>query len=231
METTWTVAEAAAPRGREGLLVAGLTVFNAAVALAVFGIAGWDAAGTEIALRTTARVSMVYFLLAFLATPLHRLRPGPATRGLLRYRRALGVVFGLSMSIHVLCILRLFRLFAPVRPPMVTSADFFIGIPGLVLVALMTITSLHALRRRLGPRRWGLLHRAGLWVVWAIFFLCLVDSVGRKASRHPVLEYYPFIGALAAALLVRIASGRRGGGERPHDFDDGRGADAVGLPP
>lgn len=208
METTWTVAEAAAPRGREGRLIAGLTLFNASVALGVFTLAGWDAHGTEIALRTTARVSMGYFLLAFLATPLHRLRPGPGSRWLLRHRRAFGVVFGLSMSIHVLCILRLFRLFAPVQPPMVTSADFFIGIPGLILVALMTITSLHALRLSLGPRRWGRLHRTGLWVVWAIFFLCLVDSVGRKESRHPVLEYYPFIGVLAAAFLVRLASAR-----------------------
>jgi len=197
-----------APRGREGALVVGLTLANAALALAVFALAGTDAGGTEIALRTTARVSMVYFLLVFLATPLHRLRPGPASRWLLRYRRALGVVFGLSMSIHVLCILRLFRLFSPERPPMVTDADFFIGIPGLVLVALMTITSLHALRRRLGPRRWGRLHRTGLWVVWSIFILCLIDSVGRKASRHPVLEYYAFIAVLVAACATRVASAR-----------------------
>jgi len=208
MEATWPVAADGAPRVRERLLIVGLTLVNAAVALGVFGLAGWDAAGTEIALRTTARVSMAYFLLAFLATPLHRLAPSPATRGLVRYRRAFGVVFGLSMSIHVLCILRLFRLFSPERPPMVTDADFTIGIPGLVLVALMTITSLHALRRRLGPRWWGRLHRTGLWVVWAIFFLCLVDSVGRKASRHPMLEYAPFIAVLAAAGVTRLASAR-----------------------
>ncbi len=211
METTWTVAEdTPGSRTRERLLVVGLTLVNAAVALGVFTIAGWDAAGTEIALRTTARVSMIYFLLAFLATPLSRLRPGPGSRWLLRYRRAFGVVFGLSMSIHVFCISYLFRLFAPARPPMVTSADFFIGIPGLILVALMTITSLHALRRGLGPRWWEPLHRTGLWAVWAIFFLCLVDSVGRKATRHPVLEYYSFIAVLTAALAVRIAGRRRG---------------------
>ena len=197
-----------APRRRERLLIVGLTLANAALATGVCALAGTDAHGTELALRTTARVSMVCFLLAFLATPLHRLRPGAASRFLLRYRRAFGVVFGLSMSIHVLCIVRLFRLFAPVRPPMVTDADFFIGIPGLVLVALMTVTSLYALRRRLGPIRWGRLHRTGLWVVWAIFFLCLVDSVGRKASQHPVLEYYSFIGVLVAACVTRMASAR-----------------------
>jgi hypothetical protein len=30
------------------------------------------------------------------------------------------------------------------------------------------------------------LHTTGIWVVWAIFFLCLVDSVGRKSTAHPV---------------------------------------------
>jgi DMSO/TMAO reductase YedYZ heme-binding membrane subunit len=194
-------------RRHELVFVVTATLANAVLAWAVFTGAGWDADGTEIALRSTARVSLVYFLLAFVASPMDRVWPGRASRLLLRYRRALGVVFGLSMSIHVLCILRLFRLYAPIRPPMVTLADFFIGIPGLILVGLMTITSLDALHRRLGPRRWGRLHRTGLWVVWAIFFLCLVDSVGRKASRHPALEYYPFIAALGLALLLRLAAG------------------------
>ena len=190
----------------EAAVIVIATLANAALAWGVFTLAGWDAAGTEIALRTTARVSLGYFLLAFLASPLDRLWPGRTSRLLVRHRRALGVVCGLSMSIHVLCISHLFRLFAPARPPMVTLADFFIGIPGLILVALMTITSLEALHRRLGPRWWGRLHRTGLWVVWAIFFLCLVDSVGRKASRHPGLEYVPFIAALVLAFGLRLAA-------------------------
>lgn len=190
----------------EGALIATATLANAALAWAIFASKGWDATGTELALRMTARAALVYFLLAFLASPVDRLRPGRISAWLLRNRRAFGVVFGLSMSIHVMCILRLFRLFAPERPPMVTRADFFIGIPGLVLVALMTITSLDALRNRLGPTRWEQLHRTGLWTVWAIFFLCLVDSVGRKTSHHPGLEYYPFIAALALAALLRSAA-------------------------
>jgi sulfoxide reductase heme-binding subunit YedZ len=175
----------------------------------VLWLRGTGSDGVELALRTTARVSFVWFLLAYLATPLHVLAEGPVSRWLLRRRRALGVVFGASMTMHVAFILALFRIHSPERPPMVTDADFWIGIPGLVLVALMTATSFDALKRALGPVRWAKLHRTGLHVVWAIFFLCLVDSVGRKEAVSPLLEYHVFIAMLVVALVLRVAAARR----------------------
>jgi DMSO/TMAO reductase YedYZ heme-binding membrane subunit len=147
-------------------------------------------------------------MLAFVATPLHRLNPGRVSAFLLRHRSAIGVTFGFSMAIHVAFIVRLFVLHAPHQPPMVTSADFYIGIPGLVLVALMTITSAAAIRRRLGPQRWNRLHRVGLYFVWAVFFLCLIDSVNRKAPSRPLLEYYSFILVLTLGMIARMWAAR-----------------------
>ncbi len=194
---------------REIAFIATATLLNVTIAGVLLFAAGSDVDGTELAVRTTARVSFVWFMLAFIASPLQQLRPSPISAWLVSHRRALGVVFGLSMSIHVCFILRLFALHAPARPPMVTDADFFIGIPGLVLVGLLTITSLDALKRWLGAVAWRRLHTTGIWVVWAIFFLCLVDSVGRKATAHPVLAYYTFITALLLALAMRIAAAVR----------------------
>ena len=194
---------------RDVAWIVGATLFNASLAGALLWVAGADIPGTELALRMTARVSFVWFMLAFIATPLDELRPSRVSAWLKSRRRALGVIFGLSMAIHVCFILRLFALHAPERPPMVTDADFLIGIPGLVLVALLTITSLEALKQRLGPVVWRRLHATGIWVVWAIFFLCLVDSVGRKATAHPMLAYHLFIGVLLVALAMRVAAARR----------------------
>lgn len=187
----------------------GATLANGLLAMGLLYFAGADSDGTELALRTTARVSFLWFMLAFIASPLHQVRPSCASAWLVSHRRALGVIFGLGMSIHVGFILRLFALHAPVRPPMVTDADFLIGIPGLVLVALLTITSIDTLKQRLGPIAWQRLHTAGIWVVWSIFFLCLIDSVGRKNTNHPVLAYYLFIGALLVGLSLRVAAARR----------------------
>lgn len=195
---------------REIAFIAAATLVNAGVAGSLLLIAGSDIAATELALRTTARVSFVWFMLAFIASPLQQLRPSRVSAWLLSHRRALGVIFGLNMSIHVCFILRLYALHAPARPPMVTEADFFIGIPGLVLVALLTITSLESLKQRLGPIAWHRLHTTGIWVVWAIFFLCLVDSVGRKATAHPVLAYYAFIVVLLLGMAMRVFAARRG---------------------
>lgn len=188
-----------------GLTAVSLTV---AATILVAGAGGREA--TRLALRATARVSFVYFVLALVASPLLRLAPSPWTTWLRRRRRAFGVAFGFSMTVHVFCILRLYALYAPTRPPMVTDTDFSIGIPGLVLVALMTVTSVVAVRRRLPPAWWARLHRVGIWVVWAIFFLCLVDSVGRKETAHPLAAYWSFIAVLLAALALRAVAWRRG---------------------
>lgn len=199
------------PLAREEIaLIGGGAIFNLGAAALLLAIAGSDSDGTELALRTTARISYVWFMLAFIASPLHKLRPSRISDWLVRRRRALGVTFGLSMSIHVGFILRLFALHAPERPPMVTDEDFTIGIPGLIFVALLTVTSFEALRRRMTERAWTLLHRTGIWVVWAIFFLCLVDSVGRKDTGYPVLAYHLFIAGLLAAMSLRIAATRLG---------------------
>lgn len=192
-------------------LVVAATAGNLAIAALLLAVAGSGVNGTELALRTTARVSFVWFMLAFLASPLHQLRPSALSAWMKRRRSALGVVFGLSMSIHVAFILRLYELHRPERPPMVTEADFYIGIPGLVLVAALTLTSFDLLRRRLSERAWQVLHRTGIWVVWAIFFLCLVDSVGRKDTEYPFLAYHLFIVVLLAGAALRIVAARRPG--------------------
>jgi hypothetical protein len=188
------------------LLGAALVSLTVAGSVLAAGDAGREA--TRLALRLTARLSFVYFLLAFIATPLARLRPGALSRWLVWRRRAFGVAFGASMTIHVGCILRLYALYTPDRPPMVTDADFLIGVPGLVLVALMTVTSLVAIRRRIPPRAWKRLHTVGLYVVWSIFFLCLVDSVSRKETDHPFAAYYVFVAILVAAMALRLAAMR-----------------------
>ena len=190
------------------IAAATLVSLTLAASILVAGEAGREA--TRLALRATARVSFVYFILAFVASPLARLRPGPFSGWLVRRRRAFGVAFGASMTIHVGCILRLYALYAPARPPMVTDADFLIGVPGLVLVGLMTVTSLVAVRRRLGPARWQRLHRVGIYAVWSIFFLCLIDSVGRKETAHPVLGYHLFVGVLLGAMALRLVAWRQG---------------------
>jgi DMSO/TMAO reductase YedYZ heme-binding membrane subunit len=209
MELTSTSPAPGTAQPGDWALIAGGASLTVILAAALFTWFGSGSDGTELALRMTARLSFVWFMLAFVAAPLHQLRPSRLSTWLLRRRRAFGVTFGLSMAVHVVCIQRLFMLYAPEQPPMVTTADFLIGIPGLVLVGLLTLTSLDALKRRLSPVAWRRLHITGIWAVWAIFFLCLVDSVGRKTTDHPILAYYAFIAVLLLGLALRLLAARQ----------------------
>lgn len=192
----------------QGALVFFLTLLTAVLTGAVLAAAGTGPEGTRTALRVTARFSLIWFLLAYVAGPLDHLRPGGLGAVLRRHRRAFGIVFGLSMTMHVGFILKLYTLYSPDRPPMVTEADFWIGIPGLMLVAAMTVTSAASLRRALGERRWRLLHRIGLHAAWAVFFLCLLDSSARKETAHFLLQYGVFLAGLVGAAALRAASSR-----------------------
>ncbi|MBI3784555.1 MAG: hypothetical protein HY270_14270 [Deltaproteobacteria bacterium] len=70
-------------------------------------------------------------------------------------------------------------------------------------------TPLEALKRWLGSIAWQRLHSVGIWIVWAIFFLCLVDSVSRKTTNHPLLAYHAFIAVLLFGLGLRIVAARK----------------------
>jgi hypothetical protein len=88
------------PAMSEAALIAAGTLLHASIAALLFLYAGPDVEATQLALRTTARMSFVWFMLAFVASPLAQLAPGPASAWLLRRRRAFGVIFGLSMTMH-----------------------------------------------------------------------------------------------------------------------------------
>lgn len=167
---------------------------------------GSGEAGTGEALRATARLAFVPFVLAFVARPLHDLWPGRPSVWLFANRHTLGVSFGLCMSTHLGLILWLHRLSAPHVPKAVTLADYVIGGPGLLLVFVMLVTSARRVRAAIGARAWRRIHTSGQYFVWFIFLACLVDSYGRKSPPYPASDYLPFIAVLLAAMAIRLGA-------------------------
>src|ERR1043165_3907195 len=88
-------------------IVGWATLAVAAGAGAVLAVAGTDGYGIRMAIRATARTSVVLFALAFAASALRRRWPNAFTTWLLRNRRQLGVSFASSHAIHLLTILAL----------------------------------------------------------------------------------------------------------------------------
>jgi DMSO/TMAO reductase YedYZ heme-binding membrane subunit len=182
-------------------IVGWATLVVASIVAAILAMDGSEA-GVRMAIRATARTSVVLFAAAFAASALRRLRPSPATRWLLANRRQLGVSFAVSHFLHLALILALYQWsFARLRAetPMVT---LLVGGLGYVFIAAMAATSFDRPAARLGPRWWWRLHTAGGWLVWFIFF----QSFNLQAPRRPIL--IPFALLIDAVLVVRITAAR-----------------------
>src|SRR5262245_16463819 len=82
-------------------LVAWAAAAGLALAAAAFASEGTGEAGLRLAIRLSTRESLALFVAVFAARPLNALSPGPATKWLLRNRRALGVSLAVSQALHL----------------------------------------------------------------------------------------------------------------------------------
>lgn len=160
-------------------------------------------------LRFTARVTVVLFLAAFVASSAARLWPSRATKWLLRNRRHVGVGAAAAHFIHLGAIALL---------PRTRFQDVGALVPGMViylLLALMVATSFDATTRLVGRRAWRALHLGGMWTIW-LFLVYLYGSGVVRGSSGSI----PPLAILAAAACVRItarlrARARRASASRP----------------
>jgi sulfoxide reductase heme-binding subunit YedZ len=174
---------------------------SAAIALATLLFAARDDFGTEglrMALRFTARTSFVLFLLAFSASSLRRLWPNARTQWLLRNRRYLGLSFAASHAMHAAAIIA-FAVAAPLAFRDATSAATFIfGGIGYAFIIALAATSFDRTAAAIGPRAWKILHKAGVFYIWAQF------SASFLKHHDGTAVYWLFLGLVAAAMALRI---------------------------
>lgn len=181
-----------------GAIIVALTI---ATLLALFSAGGSD--GIRMAIRLTARTSLALFLLAFTASALARACPNPSTRWQLRNRRQFGLGFAASHLLHAFAITALAvsdpALFAELGGSSMLLAG---GSTNLVILA-MAATSCDRTAALIGPLAWRRLHLAGAWYIWLSFMV----TFGKRAMVDAA--YWPFIGVLLAALVLRLFVGGR----------------------
>ena len=177
-------------------------VFAAAI-LVITGLAmATQPAGVpaiRLAIRVTARTSLLLFCTAFAASALAGWWRRPVTRAVLAYRRQIGLGFAFSHAVHLVAIIAFARV-APAQFVATTSIVVYLGGGlGYVLIAAMAATSFDRSARWLGARRWRFLHGVGGYYVWIIF----ANSYGRRALHDPF--YRPMLALLVAAMVVKLA--------------------------
>ncbi len=163
---------------------------------------GWTYEGAAAAARLTARASFLWFVTAWSASALARLWPGGWRTALLRRRRSVGLGFATTHTVHLAALLTAIFLFGH-GTKMVTVIG---GGIGYLFVFAMAITSNDASVRRLGPRRWRLLHATGGYVIAGIFAFSYLGRV----PAQPWLGV-PTLSLLGVAALLRVLAWARQG--------------------
>ncbi len=144
--------------------------------------------------RYTARVSLVLFICAFIASSLYRLWPNGLTRAWLKLRRTFGLCFFLNHLVHAVC-------FGLVFWEAQTWPDSIIVILGTVeysVLVLMALTSNDSAVKWLGPKVWGSLHKMGVYLLWVFFFY----TYWSKQAASTFAWYAMII--LAACFVLRV---------------------------
>jgi hypothetical protein len=166
---------------------------NLLVMTATYTVRGWNAAGAHAAARNTARLSALWFVVAFAAPGLVRIfrsLPAPAT---------LVHAFFAAHAIHfgtVAVLLTSFELSHvsqhPGRAAAVVLGGFLV-----VLVTALTVTAV--------PSWISYLHRATLYSLFLIFFGAFVANPNKPLRAVAVLLVLSLLLRLASALKIHSA--------------------------
>jgi len=181
------------------------TALVSAACVMYLGSAGWTDDNIRLLLRLTAHLAFVVLMLVFIARPLRELIETPLTLALLKNRKLVGVTFAGIHTAHMAFIIY--------HAQQVSDFEFSItdNLPGMftyVVIYLMLITSFSGPARAIGPKAWCILHKAGLFLIMAVF-----AKTQLPASFDNLSEVnWGIVGFLICALIVRATAffARRG---------------------
>ncbi|MCA0302138.1 MAG: hypothetical protein LCH95_07000 [Proteobacteria bacterium] len=184
-------------------LLGSLTVLLGVLVVILGSSHGWDVEGLRLAIRATARTSLLLFALAFTAGPLLQLAPNEGTRWLRRNRRYLGLAFAISHFVHLGVIVVLALTDRALFWTLTNLNTVVLAGAAYLFIAAMAVTSFDRTAAWLGPRRWRLLHLVGGWYIWVSFAV----AVGKRVPLDAF--YWPMAVVVVAIAAVRLVAMRR----------------------
>lgn len=113
----------------------------------------------EFVTRTTGMLALVFLIISLAVTPLRRTT---GLNWLIRFRRMLGLFAFFYGFLHLLTYVAFDRFFhLTTIPTDILKRPFIaVGVTAFMLMLPLAITSTDAMVKRLGGKRWALLHRA-----------------------------------------------------------------------
>ncbi len=130
-----------------------------------------SAEGVSSMIQLSVRCAIPWLYLTFAASSVQILFPGLLSRWLLRNRKIMGLCFAAAMGWQLLFIVWLVSVHRGYYVEEVyVLRDAIEGVIGYLFLMAMTLTSFRSGRKLLQPKRWRLLHKSGMYFLWAYAF-------------------------------------------------------------
>ena len=156
-------------------------------------------------IQLSVRCAVPWLYLAFAASSVQVLFPGVFSRWLLRNRKFLGLCFAAAMGWQALFIIWLVTVYRDYYVAEVyVLRDVIEGVGGYLFLIAMTLTSFKFGRKLLQPKQWRLLHKSGIYFLWAYAFSVYWWAL--FYYQNPVWIDYVFYWVGLAAWGLRAAA-------------------------
>jgi len=186
-------------------------LFSVLCSLAVMGISGIvPPEGTLLAsdeppgffllwTRYSAHLAFLFLLVAFLTSAARRRWRHPVTRVLMNYRRQLGLGFATAHAFHLAALTLLLLNLEGFS----VTASLAVAAFGYAVTTALAVTSNNWSVRRLGVKRWRLLHTTGINILMLYFFVAFSAALIQKGGTVYVVYVLAIIGAVVAKAAAR----------------------------
>jgi hypothetical protein len=120
-------------------------------------------------IQFSVRLAVPWLFIAFAASSLVVVLPGQFSKWLLRNRRIIGLYFAAGMAWQLLFIIWLVTGFwGYYLEEAYSYFDLAEQVPGYLMLTAMTVTSFRFGRSKLSSRQWKILHKGGIYFLWAV---------------------------------------------------------------
>ena len=156
-------------------------------------------------IQFSVRLAVPWLFVAFAASSLVYLFPNNLTKWIMRNRRLIGLCFAAGMAWQLFFILWfVFGFFGYYMEEAYNYYDLSEQIPGYLVLFAMTFTSFKFGRSRLSPRQWRILHKGGIYFIWAVVWSTYWFELYYYDDIQPIDYAYYWMGI--AAWGVRMAA-------------------------
>ena len=176
---------------------------STAMVIAMMGADMSTGPGVSTMIQFSVRWAVPFIYLVVAASSVQILFPGPFPKWWLRNRKYIGMCFATAMAWQGLFIFIMSTFFREYYfEDVYLLRDELEGSIGYIFLPAMVVTSFHFGRKHLNLKQWKLIHKSGIYFLWAYPFSVYWWNLFYYENPEPIDYVYYCSGFLAFALRI-----------------------------